>query len=154
VWRLVRVKPKQPSRIRALYDEDEEVEAGSGWQTHFWSGTTLQYKPAMTRMTNFGYKGVHRVENAFFDDAGNEYISGDMVIGGYRYERYSRPRSHSYFLQDDRAIVYVYTYIVMVSKFSMPPTLGRLNGRFASYELTTPVMEIILDAIGQCEALD
>jgi hypothetical protein len=100
------------------------------------------------------YKGVHRVENAFFDDAGNEYISGDMVIGGYRYERYSRPRSHSYFLQDDRAIVYVYTYIVMVSKFSMPPTLGRLNGRFASYELTTPVMEIILDAIGQCEALD
>jgi hypothetical protein len=29
VWRLVRDKPKQPSRIRALFDEVEEVEAGS-----------------------------------------------------------------------------------------------------------------------------
>jgi hypothetical protein len=26
----------------------------SGWQTHFWLGTTLQYEPPMTRMTNFG----------------------------------------------------------------------------------------------------
>jgi hypothetical protein len=99
-------------------------------------------------------KGAHRVEDAFVDDAGNEYIPGNMVISKYWYERYSRPRSHSYFLRDNWAIVYVYTHIVVVPKFSMLPILGGLKWRFASYELTTPVMEIILDAIGQCEALD
>jgi hypothetical protein len=50
--------------------------------------------------------------------------------------------------------VYVYTYIVVASKFSMPPTLGGLKSQYASYELITPMMEIILDAIGQCEVLN
>jgi hypothetical protein len=99
-------------------------------------------------------KGTQKVENAFVDDAGNEYILGDMVISGYWYERYSWPGSRSYFLWDDWAIVYVYTHIVVASKFSMPPTLGGLKGWFVSYELTKTVMEIILDAIGQCEALN
>jgi hypothetical protein len=43
-------------------------------------------------------KGTQKVENAFVDDAGNEYILGDMVISGYWYERYSWPGSRSYFL--------------------------------------------------------
>jgi hypothetical protein len=36
----------------------------------------------------------------------------------------------------------------------MPPTLGGLKSQYASYELITPMMEIILDAIGQCEVLN
>jgi hypothetical protein len=91
-------------------------------------------------------KGAHRVESAFVDDASNEYISGDMVIGGYWYECYSRPGSRNYFLRDDWEIVYVCTHIVVASKLS---TLGGLKGQYASYELTIVVREIILDAIGQ-----
>jgi hypothetical protein len=36
-------------------------------------------------------KGAHRVEDAFVDDAANEYIPRDKVSGGYWFECYSRP---------------------------------------------------------------
>jgi hypothetical protein len=134
VWRLVRIKSKQPSRIRALYDEDEEVEAGSGreWMADsLLVGDNIVVRACNDENDKFWImlvcKGAHRVEDAFVDDAGNEYIPGNMVISKYWYERYSRPRSHSYFLRDNWAIVYVYTHIVVVPKFSMLPILGGLK---------------------------
>jgi hypothetical protein len=48
----------------------------------------------------------------------------------------------------------VYTHVVLTSKFSMPPTLHAVKGRFASYELKLDVKDIIEDALSAVVLLD
>jgi hypothetical protein len=55
--------------------------------------------------------------------------------------------SRSYLLRNDRQPTSVYTYVILTSKFSIPPTLYPVKGRFTSYELKVDVKDIIEDAL-------
>jgi hypothetical protein len=57
-------------------------------------------------------------------------------------------------LRNNREQTLVYTHVVLTSKFSMPPTLHAVKGRFASYELKLDVKDIIEDALSAVVLLD
>lgn len=77
-----------------------------------------------------GTVGTQQVESAFKDAGGNEYVPADLVIGGFCYERLLNPRSQSYFLSDDKLVVYVYTNLICSSKFFYASKKAGLEGAF------------------------
>lgn len=159
-WSLRRLKPQSSSQVRLLYDSDEEVQAGSGGESIAEAvsiGNNVAVRAHSVDDESFWImlvdKGVHEVENSFTDPSGSEYVPGDQVIRGFWYERL-RSGSRTYWLRADRPPSCVFSHLVIASKFSMPPTAHVTKGHFGSYELKEDVLNIILNAVLEAEALD
>ncbi len=52
-----------------------------------------------------------------------------------------------YQLRDDKPLAFVFSHLVLVSKFSMPPTHHVVKGSYATYELTNEVINVILGTL-------
>jgi hypothetical protein len=159
-WTLRRMKPQSSSQARLLYDLDEEVEAGSGgeWISEDVSiGNNIAIRADSTDDESFWImlvdKGLHVVQTEFTDPSGSLYVHGDQVLRGYWYERL-RPGSRTYWLRDDRPQSFVFSHLVIASKFSMVPTAHSVKGSFGSYEVKEDVLNIILNAVLEAAALD
>lgn len=148
-WALRRLKPKVSSQVRAMYDCNDEILLGGSIADAIKVGENVAVRVDPTSDESFWLmlidKGVHVVDVAFTDDAGQEYLPGEMVMRGYWYEQ-SCPGSRTYHLRDDRPVAWVYSHLLLTGKFSMPPTLHSVKGSFPAYELQTDVLDIILDA--------
>jgi hypothetical protein len=55
--------------------------------------------------------------------------------------------SRTYFFQDDKPLAYVFSHLVLVSKFSLALTAHIIKGMYATYELSNEAMSIIMVAI-------
>jgi hypothetical protein len=89
-------------------------------------------------------KGIHVVDNSFTNFDGNEWTQGDMVVRGYCYE-WLQVESHSYILQNDQPLAFVFSHLIFASKFSLPPTSHMVKGSYITYELKDDVIEFILE---------
>jgi len=98
-------------------------------------------------------KGAHVVVTSFKDVDGNEWIEGNIVVRGFWYQQL-QPRNHSYTLCDDKLIAFVFSHLILASKFSMPPTLHVVKRNYATYELTHDVEKVILQALDAFRLLD
>ena len=90
---LHRLKPKAPSQTRRLYDEDEEVEAGSGGELIADALSVGDNVVVRAPGEDEPYwlmlvvKPTHTMQESFIDLEGNNYGPGDVVFGGFWYER-------------------------------------------------------------------
>jgi hypothetical protein len=82
------------------------------------------------------------IQDHFTNGWGQEWLLGDWVIQGIWYEKL-RSRSRSYFLLENSPCAFVYSHLIIVSKFRMPPTTYNVRGSNATYELTFEVIGII-----------
>jgi len=111
-----------------LYDSDEDVEAGLGgeWIAEDVSiGNNIVVKTNSVDDETFWImlvdKGIHEVDCEFTDPSDSSYVLGDQVLRGYWYKRL-KPGSRTYWLRDDKPESFVFSHLVIASKFSMPPT--------------------------------
>jgi hypothetical protein len=84
------------------------------------------------------------VDNSFTDSDGNKWTQGDMVVWGYWYE-WLQVESHSYILQNDQPLAFMFSHLIFALKFSLPPTSHMVKGSYTTYELKDYVIEIILE---------
>lgn len=91
------------------------------------------------------YKIAHVVHESFEDEWGNSYVKGGVVLRGYWYERL-QASSRFYTLRDDKPLAYIFSHLIITSKFAMPPTIQSVKG-YASYKLKLEVLGFIIDAI-------
>lgn len=70
---------------------------------------------------------MHIVQESFKDDGNNEYVEGDVVLRGIWYDKLS-PNSHSYLLRNDKSLAYVFSHLILASKFPMLFTSRRVKG--------------------------
>jgi hypothetical protein len=156
---LYRLKPKAPGQVRRLYDGDEEVEAGSGGELiadalsvrgNMAMRAPLEDEPYWLMLV---VKPTHIVHEPFIDQEGNSYGPGDVVFGGFWYERL-REGSQTYLLRNDKEPSFVYSHVVLTAKFSLPPITHRIKSRFSGFELTLEVKEIIDEALRDAVMLD
>jgi hypothetical protein len=98
-------------------------------------------------------KGVHTFSAPFADVWNNEYVTKDIVLHGFWYDKLF-VGSRTYLLKNDKPHDYIFSHLILASKFSMPPTSHIMKGKYASYELLLKVMDIILDVIKAIELLD
>ncbi len=68
-------------------------------------------------------------------------VKGDVVLKGYWYERL---HAGSYILQDDKPLAYIFSHLIITSKFTMPPNTHFVKG-YACYELKLEVLGFIID---------
>jgi hypothetical protein len=87
-------------------------------------------------------KGVHTISTLFINVWNNEYVTRDIVLHGFWYDRLY-VGSCTYLLKDDKPSAYIFSHLILASKFSMPPTSHIVKGKYASYELLLKVMDII-----------
>jgi hypothetical protein len=93
------------------------------------------------------------VVTSFKDVDGNEWIERDIVVQGFWYHQL-QPRNHSYTLRDDKPTTFIFSHLILASKFSMLPTLHFVKCNYATYELTHDVEEVILEAFDVFRLLD
>jgi len=158
-WILMCLRPKNTLEVRdIMYDPNEEIEVGTGGE---WITDNLHPgdNVAILTTTNEPFwlmlveKGVHVVDKYFTYFDGNECTQGDMVVKGYWYERL-QVGSHSYLFQDDQPLTFVFSRLILASKFSLPPTNHMVKGSYATYELKNNVAEIILEALEAFQLLN
>jgi hypothetical protein len=63
-------------------------------------------------------------------------------------------RNRSYTLHDDKPHAFVFSHLILASKFSMPPTCHAMKGNYATYEFTQVVIEVISEALEDVKLLD
>jgi hypothetical protein len=153
------LSPRLPTQAQTLYNSNNKIEAGTGGE---WIANALYIGDnvvvrAQSEDEAFWIllvtKLPHIVVHAFTDPDGNMYVPGDIVINSFWYERL-RVGSRSYLLRNDWQSTSVYIHVVLTSKFSMPPTLYLVKGRFSSYELKVDEKDIIEDALQVAMLLD
>ena len=156
---LHRLKPKAPCQTRRLYDEDEEVEAGTGGEliadTLSVGDNVVVRAPGEDEpyWLMLVVKPTHTVQEPFIDLEGNSYGPGDVVFGGFWYEQL-REGSQTYLLRDDKEPSFVYSHVVLTAKFSLPPITHPIKSRLSGFELTLEVKEIIDEALRDAVLLD
>jgi len=91
-------------------------------------------------------KGAHIICESFEDVDMNEWIAWDVVVKGYWYKRL-QAASHSYQLRDDKPLAYVFSHLILVSKFNMPPTIHFVKGSYVTYEFTNEVAKVIVEVL-------
>ncbi len=84
-------------------------------------------------------KTKHIVIETFIDDYKSTYYEGDDVICGHWYDLL-RPRSRTYFFNDDAQPTYIYLHLVCVAKFIMPPTSHNVRGNYLTFELPNDIL--------------
>ncbi len=64
---------------------------------------------------------------------------------GFFYEKLSYViTTHAYTFHDDKLGKYVFSHLVFISKFTMPPTAHIMKGNFATFQLKINILKIIL----------
>jgi hypothetical protein len=96
---------------------------------------------------------IHMVKKHFIDVWGQKWFQGDYVIWGLWYEK-SRVSSKSYYLLENSLPAFVYSHLIMASKFPMPPTMHFVKGLLSTYELSTEVLEIIREGVVSQQLMD
>jgi len=79
-------------------------------------------------------KPLHKVKAPFINNWGNIYEEGDDVVEGLYYQKWGNNDNSYVFLKDSHK-VYVYSHLVKVVKFLMPPKNHKVIGNHAIYEL-------------------
>jgi hypothetical protein len=134
-WSLKRLKPFNISNVKdMMYDFEEEVETKLGGE---WIAYVVQIGDNVNGIDETFWiidEGVHTVQTSFTNGWSNEYVEGDVVLRGFWYDRLSI-NSRTYLLRDDKHVAYVFSNLILASKFSMPPTCHTFNGKYTSYEL-------------------
>jgi hypothetical protein len=85
---------------------------------------------------------VHMVKEHFTNEWGQKGLEGDYVLQGLWYKRL-HPSNKSYYLLEDSPPTYVYSHLVMPSKFVLPPTTHVVRASLCTYELSADVLAII-----------
>jgi hypothetical protein len=67
---------------------------------------------------------------------------GDFIICGHYYDLI-RPRSKSYYFNDEVRLAYIYSHLVCASKFAMPPTSHNVHGSYSTFELQNETLQLI-----------
>jgi hypothetical protein len=79
-------------------------------------------------------EGVHMVQTSFINGWSNEYVEGDVVLRGFWYDKLF-VSSQTYLLRDEKHVAYVFSHLILASKFSIPLTCHKIKGKYTSYEL-------------------
>jgi hypothetical protein len=98
-------------------------------------------------------KALHKVKDAFIDIWGTSFDVGDDVVASIYYHKWENNDS-SYVLLKDSHVVYVYSHLVGVGKFLMPPKNHRVNGNDVVYELLEDILQGINEVIVSLEVDD
>jgi hypothetical protein len=102
-----RLTPKRPSQARRLYNNDEEVQAGTDgeWIADGLSvgdnvvvRSLLHEEPYWLMLV---YTTTHTLEEGFTDPEGKEYGPGDVIFSGFWYKRL-KEGSRTYLLRNDK----------------------------------------------------
>jgi hypothetical protein len=91
-------------------------------------------------------KTIHIMQESFEDGWGNSSIERDVVLRGYWFERH-QVGSHTYVFRNDKPLAYIFSHLIIISKFIMPPIIHFMKGNYATYELRYDVLSCIIDAI-------
>jgi hypothetical protein len=91
-------------------------------------------------------KPLYLVTQHFIDAWGQEWFEGEYVICGLWYERLHQG-SKSYYLPKDSLVAFVYSHLIMASKFSMPPTSYVVKGSISTYELFIEILGLIHEGL-------
>jgi hypothetical protein len=158
-FKLVRLQPSNLREVRdAMYDSDEEIEAGTGGQA---MAEDVQARENVACISDnldnpFWLMLVDKpcivVVESITTGWGNSFHARDVVIRGFWYERL-KPGSRSYYLRTDKPNAYILSHLVLASKFSLPPTVHFVKGSYASYELGAEASIIISNALDQVRLL-
>jgi hypothetical protein len=84
---------------------------------------------------------------------GTNFNEGDNVITSFYYKKWGSIDS-SYVLLKDSHVVYVYSHLVHVTKFLMPPSSHQDNGNDVVYELPNDILQGIHKVIASLEVID
>jgi len=79
------------------------------------------------------------IQQGFKDGWGQDWLSRDQVIRRVWYERLW-PSSRSYILLKDSTPTFVFSHLIVASKFKMSPTVHSVKGFNATYDLTYDVI--------------
>jgi hypothetical protein len=93
------------------------------------------------------------VVTSFKNVDSEKWTKGDIVVRGFWYWQL-QPRSHSYTPCDDKVVAFVFFHLILASKFSMPPTLHVVKGKYDTYDLTHDVQKVTLEAFDAFKFLD
>ena len=158
-WLLDRLNPRVPTQVRQFYDQDDEVEAGSGSE---WiaDGLYIGNNVAIRAPSNnepfslmMVQQATHTLLETFTNADGNVYVPGDVVFSRLWYERLQLG-SRTYLLQNDKEPTSIYRHLVLASKFHLPPILYPVKIQFFGYELQLEVKKIIDEALRAALMLD
>jgi hypothetical protein len=151
-WTLTRLKPKNTLEVRQMmYDSNEEFEVGTSgeWFVKYLVPGDNVAIPSDTADPFWHLlvdKGPHFVESDFKDGWGNRWQQGDHVIWGYWYD-VLQSGSRTYLLRDDKPLAYVFSHLVLTSKFSLPPTTDTVKKAYATYELSNDAISAIIPIV-------
>ncbi len=98
-------------------------------------------------------KTIHIMQESFKDRLGNSYIEGDVVLRGYWFERH-QVGSHIYVFRNDKPLAYVFSHLIIASKFIMPPIIHFIKGNYVTHELRYDVLSCIIDVVETSNLLD
>jgi hypothetical protein len=87
-------------------------------------------------------KGLYMIQQGLKDGWGQDWFRGNWVIQCVWYERL-QPSSRLYILLKDSTPTFVFSHLIVASKFKMPPTTHSVRGSNVIYELTVDVIGII-----------
>jgi hypothetical protein len=62
--------------------------------------------------------------------------------------------SRTYLLKDDKLLAYVFSHLVLASKFSLPPTTLMVRKTYATYELFSEAISLIMVALKATQLLE
>jgi hypothetical protein len=98
-------------------------------------------------------KCVHVLQESMLDGWNKQSKTRDVIIYGYWYVRFQQG-SRTYTLRNDKPIAYVFSHLVLDSKFTMLPIGHTTQGRSHTFELSHEALNIILNALEQIRLLD
>jgi len=87
-------------------------------------------------------KPLHMVTQHFKDAWGQEWFEGDYVIRDLWYEKL-RQGNRSYYFLEDSPPTFVYSHLIVASKFPTPRTTHVVRGSLSIDELSTKVLRFI-----------
>ncbi len=98
-------------------------------------------------------KAFHKVKEAFTDNWGTSFDVVDDVVTCFYYHKWGNNDS-SYVLLKDSHVVYVYSHLVRVVKFLMPPRNHWVSGNDIVYGLPKDILQGINEVIASLEVDD
>jgi hypothetical protein len=138
--------------VRRLYDADEEIDVATIGECNA-DGLCVEDNVAVRAPAKdepywlfLIVKPKYVVKEAFTDPDSNAYVLGDIVFNSFWYVRL-REGSRTCLLRNDRKASTVYSHVILMSKFHLPPIQHLIKGHFSGYKLKLEVEEIIDEAL-------
>jgi hypothetical protein len=80
-------------------------------------------------------------------------VSRQLLVCGLWYKRLHLGNK-SYYLLEDSPPTWVYSHLILASKFPMSPTMHVIRGSLCTYELSNEVLRIIHESISYQQSVD